>query len=93
MLCQQGAFSEGFRGGCIVRVAAVVPAFRLQHIDDVLTRHKVGKAATHSLAHFLLLMLGIQRDNGFAGLQQVQDEQLHEVGFALTGVAENQHVC
>ena len=60
VLCQQGAFSEGFRGGCIVRVAAVIPAFRLQHIDDVLTRHKVGKAAADSFAHFLLLMLGIQ---------------------------------
>ena len=63
VLRQQGAFSEGFRGGCIVRVAAVIPTFRLQHIDDVLTGHKVGKAAADSLAHFLLLMLGIQRDN------------------------------
>ena len=65
VLCQQGAFSEGFRGGCIVRVAAVIPAFRPQHIDDVLTRHKVGKAAADSFAHFLLLMLGIQRNDGF----------------------------
>ena len=37
-------------------------------------------------------MLGIQRDNGFAGLQQVQDEQLHEVGFSLTGVAEDKDI-
>ena len=36
-----------------------------QHIDDVLTRHKVGKAAADSFAHFLLLMLGIQRNDGF----------------------------
>ena len=88
MLRQQGAFSEGFRRGCIVRVAAVIPAFRLQHIDDVLTGHKVGKAAADSLAHFLLLMLGIQRDNGFAGLQQIEDEELHQIAFALTGIAE-----
>ena len=92
VLCQQGAFSECFRCCRIVRVAAIIPAFRLQHIDDVLTRHKVGKAAADSFAHFLLLMLGIQRDNGFAGLQQVQDEQLHEVGFALTGVAEDKDI-
>ena len=69
VLRQQSAFPKGFRRGLIFGVAAVIPAFRLQHIDDVLTGHKVGKAATHSLAHFLLLMLGIQRDNGFAGLQ------------------------
>ena len=92
MLCQQGAFPKGFRRCRIVRVAAVIPALRLQHIDDVLTRHKVGKAAAHSLAHFLLLMLGIQRDNGFAGLQQIEDEELHQIAFALTGVAEDEDV-
>ena len=73
MLRQQGAFAEGFRRCRIVRVTAVIPAFRLQHIDDILSRHKVGKAAAHGLAHFLLLMLGIQRDNGLSGLQQIED--------------------
>ena len=92
VLRQQGAFSEGFRGGRIVRVAAVIPAFRFQHIDDVFTGHKVGKAAADSFAHFLLLMLGIQRDNGFAGLQQIEDEELHQIGFALTGIAEDKDI-
>ena len=92
MLCQQGVFPKGFRRGLIFGVTAVIPTLRLQHIDDVLSGHKVGKAAAHGLAHFLLLMLGIQRDNGFAGLQQVQDEQLHEVGFALTGIAEDKDI-
>ena len=73
MLCQQSAFAEGLRRSLIVRLSAVIPAFRLQHIDDVLSRHKVGKAAAHGLAHFLLLMLGIQRDNGLSGLQQIEN--------------------
>ena len=73
MLCQQSAFAEGFRRCRIVRVTAIIPAFRLQYIDDVLSRHEVGKAAAHGLAHFLLLMLGIQRDNGLSGLQQIED--------------------
>ena len=73
MLCQQSAFAEGFRRCRIVRVTAIIPAFRLQCIDDVLSRHEVGKAAAHGLAHFLLLMLGIQRDNGLSGLQQIED--------------------
>ena len=72
--------------------SAVIPAFRLQHIDDVLTRHKVGKAAAHGLAHFLLLMLGIQCDNGFAGLQQIEDEELHQVRFTLTRVAKDENI-
>ena len=92
MLCQQSAFAEGFRCCRIVRVTAVIPAFRLQHIDDVLSRHKVGKAAAHGLAHFLLLMLGIQRDNRFPGLQQIEDEQFHKIALALAGVAENEDV-
>ena len=92
VLCQQGAFSEGFRCGLIFGVTAVIPTLRLQHIDDVLTGHKVGKAAAHGLAHFLLLMLGIQRDNGFAGLQQIEDEELHQIAFALAGVTENEDV-
>ena len=92
MLRQQGAFSEGFRCGLIFEVTAVIPTLRLQHIDDVLTGHKVGKAAAHGLAHFLLLMLGIQRDNGFARLQQIEDEELHQIAFPLTGVAEDKDI-
>ena len=92
MLRQQGAFSEGFRCGLIFGVTAVIPTLRLQHIDDVLTGHKVGKAAAHGLTHFLLLMLGIQRDNGFARLQQIEDEELHQIAFALAGVPEDEDV-
>ena len=37
-------------------------------------------------------MLGIQRDNGFARFQQVEDQELHQIGFALAGVAENEDI-
>ena len=37
-------------------------------------------------------MLGIQRNNGFARFQQVEDEELHQIGFTLTGVAENENI-
>ena len=84
MLRQQSAFAEGFRRCRIVRVTAVIPALGFQGVDDILSRHEVSKAAAHSLAHFLLLMLGIQRDNGFSGLQQVEDQELHQIGFTLS---------
>ena len=71
MLRQQGAFSEGFRCSLIFGVTAVIPTLRLQHIDDVLTGHKVGKAAAHSFAHLSLLVLDVQRDDRLAGLQQI----------------------
>ena len=37
-------------------------------------------------------MLGIQCDNGLSGLQQIEDQELHQIGFALAGVAENEDV-
>ena len=37
-------------------------------------------------------MFGIQRYDGLTGLQQVQDQQLHQVGLALAGVAQDQDV-
>ena len=37
-------------------------------------------------------MFGVQADDGFAGLQQIQDQQLHQVGLALAGVAQDQDV-
>ena len=37
-------------------------------------------------------MLGIQCDNGFPGLQQIEDEELHQIAFALAGVTENEDV-
>ena len=89
VLGQQGAFAKGLRRISGIGVAAIIPALGFQHIDDVLSGHKVCKAAAHRFAHFLLFVFGIQRDDGLAGLQQVQDEQLHEVGFALTGVAQD----
>ncbi len=92
MLRQQSAFAEGFRRCRIVRVTAVIPALGFQGVDDVLSRHKVGKAAAYGLAHFLLLMFSIQCDNGFPGLQQIEDQKLHQIGFALAGVAENENV-
>ena len=84
VLCQQCVFPKGFRRGLIFGVTTVIPALGFQYIDDVLTRHEVGKAAAHSFAHFPLLMLGIQRDDGFARFQQVEDQKLHQIAFALT---------
>ena len=37
-------------------------------------------------------MLGIQRDNRLPGLQQIEDEQFHEIALTLAGVAENENV-
>ena len=92
VLRQQSVFPKGFRRGFIFGVTAVIPAFRLQHIDDVLTGHKVGKAATHSLAHLSLLVLHIQCDYGFPRFQQIENEEFHQIAFPLTGISEDEDV-
>ena len=92
MLRQKGAFAKGLRRIGGIGVSAVIPALGLQHIDDILPGHQVCEAATHRLAHLLLFVFGIQRYDGLTGLQQVQDQQLHQVGLALAGVAQDQDV-
>ena len=92
VLGQQGAFAKGLRRIGGVGVTTIIPALGFQHIDDVLSGHEVSKTAAHRLAHFLLFVFSIQRNDGLAGLQQVQNEQLHEIGLALTGVAKDQDV-
>ena len=74
VLCQQGAFAEGLRCVGGVGIAAIVPALGFQDIDDILSGHEVSEAAADCFAHFLLLMLCVQRDHGLAGLQQIQDQ-------------------
>ena len=92
VLGQQRVFVEGLRRIVGIGVSAVVPALGFQDIDEVVSGHEVGKTTTHRLAHLLLLMFGIQGDDRFARLQQIEDEQLHEIGLALAGVAQDQDV-
>ena len=66
-----------------------VPAFRFQYVDAVLSGHQINEVSAEGITEILLLMLCIQGDHGFAGFEEVDDQVLHEVGLALTGVAEN----
>ncbi len=38
-------------------------------------------------------MLNVQRDNVFARLAAIDHEELHKIGLALTGVAEDEDIC
>ena len=37
-------------------------------------------------------MLHIQADGGFPGLQQIEEQELHQVTFSLAGVTQNEDV-
>ena len=92
MLGQPGGLAECGGGVQILRAAAIVPAFGFQRVDPVLAAHQIQETAAHRFAHILLLMLYIQADGGFPGLQQIEEQELHQVAFSLAGVAQNEDV-
>ncbi len=93
MLRQSGGLPERFRRVHIIWVCIGVPTARLQQIDLICSLDDVRKAAAERLTQLPLLMLHVQRDDGFSRFEKVQEQQLHKVTLALTGVAENQHIC
>ena len=92
VLGQPCGLTEGGGGVHVLRAAAGVPTFGFQRVDPVLSTHQIQEAAAHRLAHILLLMLHIQADGGFPGLQQIEEQELHQVTFSLAGVTQNEDV-
>ena len=92
VLGQPCGLTEGGGGVHVLRAAAVVPTFGFQRVDPVLSTHQIQEAPAHRLAHILLLMLHIQADGGFPGLQQIEEQELHQVTFSLAGVTQNEDV-
>ena len=88
---QQCGLAEGLRRR-LIRLRVLIPAPHLQYIDALLTGHQVDKAAVQITAQLLQLMLRVQRDHGLTSLQQVADEQLHEITFALSAVSEDKDI-
>ena len=82
-----GAGQVRFRG-----LVAAVPELGFQHIDLVFSAHQVNEAAAQSQTQVFQFMLRVQGDHALAGFQDVDDQVLHQVGFALAGVAQNEDV-
>ena len=92
MLGQHGFLFERLRRRRIIFILAGAPALRLKHIDDVLPAHEVNEAAFESRTEFPLFVLYVKRDNVFPSLTAVDHEELHKIGFSLTGVAEDKNI-
>ena len=93
MLRQPGGLPERFGRIHIIWVCIGIPAAGFQQIDLVRSLDDVREAPTERLAQLPLFMLHVQRDDRLSCFQEVEQEQLHQIRFSLTGVAENQHVC
>ena len=80
---------------CLWRVWIVlsihIPPLGLQEVDAVLPAHEVCVTAAQLVAEPGQLLLRVQADHRLAALQQVADEQLEQVAFALARVAQDEH--
>lgn len=96
VLGQHGAFAEGLGRLQVRRLQQIlprVPALRLQHVDAVLTGHEIDEIPAERRAELPLFMLGVQRNHGLSGFQEIDDQVLHQMGFALARVTQDQDVA
>ena len=90
VLAQPGVLPEG--GGSFRIVLSIhVPHLGFQGVDTVLACHEVNKAAAQIGAQVPHLMLRVQADHRFTGLQHIADQQLQQEALALAGVAKDEH--
>ncbi len=85
-------FAKGLRRVGGVGVSAVIPALGFQALMIYCPAIRSAKQPP-TASHISCCSCSASRlMTDFAGLQQIQDQQLHEVGFTLTGVAQDQDV-
>ena len=66
------------------------PQLRLQRVYDVLAAHHIGEASTEIGAEILQLMLSIKAQHLLAALQHIAEQELLQIAFALTTVAQHE---
>ena len=92
MLPYSAAFAEGF-GGIRVLHRLAGPDLRFQNIDHVLPVQKIQTAAAVVFCQLSIFSLGIQNQHPLSCLTEIGQQELHQVGFSLTGVAQDQDVA
>lgn len=80
-----GSFGVGFLFLCR-------PHPRLQHIDTVSALGQIEVAAAQRLGDFPVLPLRIEAQYPLAAFEDIDEQQLEQVAFALAGVAEDEKI-
>ena len=92
MLTDPSASAEGFRGIRVFHRLAG-PDLWFQNIDHVLPVQKVQTAAAVMNRQLPILTLRVHDQHPFPGLPEIGQQQLHQVGLALAGVAQDQDIA
>ena len=95
VLRQPGYTAKCFRRAGIVSIGIflIAPDLGFQYIDQVLAGEEVDVAAAKGGGQILVFMLHIQTDHTLAGLPQVRQQELQQMGLALAGVTKDQGVA
>ena len=67
--------------------------YALADSGGILARHEVDVTAAEVGRQVLIFRFCVQRDDPFPGFPQVGQDQLHQEGFALAGVSEDQNIA
>ena len=94
MLRQSGRLLKSFRAVQIIGIIRIVmPHFRLEDVDDVLTREQVQVGTAQLTSQIPVLIFHIQTDHSLARFTKVGQQKLHQEGFALTRVTQDDGVA
>ena len=89
MLTKPGHLAECFGNRFVARAVAVCPRLWLERIYHILAAHHVDICAAQVSAQFLILMLRVKTQNAFSCFTQIAQQELHQIRFSLTAVAED----
>ena len=92
MLADSAASAEGFRGIRILH-RLTGPDLWFQNIDHVLPVQKIQTAAAVMDCQLPILSLRVHDQYPFPGLPEVGQQELHQVRFTLSRVAQDQDIA
>lgn len=85
--------AEGLRGLLIVLMLGVVlPGHGLQGVDGIVAGQKIQVTPAQGLGQVQVFGFGIHKDDGLAGLPQIGDNALEQIGFPLPGIAQDEDI-
>ena len=94
MLRQSGRLLKSFWAVQIIGIIRIVmPHFRLENVDDVLAREQVQVGTTQLTSQIPVLIFHIQADHSLARFTKIGQQKLHQEGFALTRVTQDDGVA
>ncbi|MPN14649.1 hypothetical protein SDC9_161976 [bioreactor metagenome] len=92
MLAELGALEKRLRRILVARAAALIPCLGLQRVDHILAAHEIDEAPIEVFREIHVLMLRVEANHALSGFQNVAEDELEKIAFALSAVSEDQDV-